>query len=87
MSSISSGNPYAAMYQAFETGGFDKDTPRHNPLDHTAGDDAETFDPTTQSWQPTQATGRGQFAPLGTPYREAIDFEIKSDGNGGWQRA
>ncbi|XVO85203.1 hypothetical protein ACQ9Y2_15655 [Pseudomonas palleroniana] len=87
MSSISGSNPYAAMYQAFEIAGFDKDTPRHNPLDQTAGDDAETFDPATQNWQPTRAIGGGQFAALGNAYREAIDFEIKSDGKGGWQRA
>jgi hypothetical protein len=56
-------------------------------LDSTAGDDAEVFDPNTQSWQPTQAAGNGQYAPLGDPYREAIDFEITPDNMGGWQRA
>ncbi len=67
-------------------GGYDNDSPRHNPLDSTAGDDAEVFDPNTQSWQPTQAAGNGQYAPLGDPYREAIDFEITPDNMGGWQR-
>jgi hypothetical protein len=66
---------------------IDNDSPRHNPLDSTAGDDAEVFDPNTQSWQPTQAAGNGQYAALGDPYREAIDFEITPDNMGGWQRA
>ncbi|PIB53272.1 hypothetical protein [Pseudomonas sp. 2822-17] len=66
---------------------IDNDKPMHNSLDKTAGDDAEMFDPATQSWQPTQAAGNGQYAPLGDPYREAIDFEIKSDNMGGWVRA
>jgi hypothetical protein len=66
---------------------IDNDQPRHIPLDDTAGDDAEVFDPNTQSWQPTQAAGKGQYTPLGDPYREPIDFEIKADNMGGWQRA
>lgn len=87
MSSIGGFNPFASMYQAFEIGGIDSDKPRHNPLDQSAGDDAEYFDYKTQSWQPTQSTGNGHYAPLGDPYREPIDFEIKADGEGGWQRA
>ncbi|MGY2272307.1 MULTISPECIES: hypothetical protein [Pseudomonas] len=86
MSSITGHNPYAAAYPAFATR-IDNDQPRHNPLDDTAGDDAEVFDPNNQSWQPTQTAGKGQHRPLGDPYREAIDFEIKADNMGGWQRA
>ncbi|WP_411380640.1 hypothetical protein [Pseudomonas sp. MPB26] len=86
MSSVTGFNPHLSAYQALATR-IDNDQPRHNPLDHTAGDDAEVFDPNTQSWQPTQAAGKGQYAPLGDPYREAIDFEIKADDMGGWQRA
>ncbi|MDR9878397.1 hypothetical protein RJC98_24715 [Pseudomonas allii] len=86
MSSINGFNPYTAAYQALATH-IDNDQPRHNPLDDTAGDDAEVFDPTTQSWQPTQAAGKGQHTPLGDPYREPIDFETKADNMGGWQRA
>ncbi|MEW5716571.1 MULTISPECIES: hypothetical protein [Pseudomonas] len=86
MSSINGFNPHAAMYQAVEIGGFDNDKPRHNPLDQTAGDDAEVFDPNTQSWQPTQAAGNGRYANLGDPYREAIDFEARPDNMGGWPR-
>lgn len=86
MSSIYGSNPYASAYQAFATQ-IDNDHPRKNPLDDTAGDDAEVFDPNTQSWQPTQAAGKGQHTNLGDPYREAIDFEIRADNMGGWQRA
>lgn len=48
-----------------------------NPLDQTAGDDAEFFDHETQYWQPTAADGRGVYKKLGEPYREAIDVELK----------
>ena len=86
MSSIGGLNPYASMYQAFEVAGIDNDKPRHNPLDQSAGDDAEYFDPDTQSWQPTQAAGNGQYASLGDPYREAIDFEISAGNMEGRQQ-
>ncbi|MBV4455226.1 MULTISPECIES: hypothetical protein [Pseudomonas] len=76
MSSINGLNPYLSAYQALATH-IDTDQPRHNPLDHTAGDDAEVFDPDTQSWQPTQAAGNGQSTALGDPYREAIDVEMR----------
>lgn len=66
---------------------IDNDNPMFNALDHTAGDDAEVFDPATQAWQPTQAAGNGRYSALGDPYREAIDFEIKADDMGGWQQA
>lgn len=65
---------------------IDNDTPLRNKMDDTAGDDAEVFDPETQTWQPTQALGEGLHANLGDAYREAIDFEIKADNMGGWQR-
>ncbi|NWC43964.1 hypothetical protein HX788_25130 [Pseudomonas edaphica] len=65
---------------------IDSDTPLRNKMDDTAGDDAEVFDPETQTWQPTQALGGGLHANLGDAYREAIDFEIKADNMGGWQR-
>lgn len=66
---------------------IDNDNPMLNPLDQTAGDDAEVFDHATQSWQPTQSAGDGQHKALGDPYHEAIDFEIKADDMGGWQQA
>ncbi|SFU46095.1 hypothetical protein [Pseudomonas sp. OV546] len=87
MSSINGFSPYAPMPPAFNIDRIDNDHPRHNPLDQTAGEDAEVFDPNTQTWQPTQASGNGRPMPLGDPYREAIDFEIRADDMGGWQRA
>lgn len=84
---ISAPAAYLSMLPAHQPNLIDNDKPRHNPLDKTAGDDAEVFDPNTQSWQPTQAAGNGRYANLGEPYREAIDFEIKADNVGGWQRA
>ena len=86
MSSINGFNPYASMAYSALQNKIDNDTPKHNPLDESAGDDAEFFDPETQSWQPTQAAGKGQYANFGNPYREAIDFEIKADNMGGWQQ-
>ncbi|MGY2374502.1 hypothetical protein ACW9IB_08335 [Pseudomonas sp. SDO524_S393] len=83
MSSINAFNPYSSMPYLMPQDTVDEKNPKHNPLDHTAGDDAEVFDPETQSWQPTQAVGKGRFTSLG----EAIDFEIKADNMGGWQRA
>jgi hypothetical protein len=57
-----------------------------NPLDHTAGDDAEYFSAETQEWQPTASDGKGSggYANLGDPYREPIDFEIVAGPNGDW---
>lgn len=78
---------YERFYKELEAEQFDNDTPMHNASDSTAGDDAEVFDPATQTWQPTQSAGNGQYTSLGDPYREAIDFEIKADNMGGWQRA
>lgn len=66
---------------------IDNDPPLRNKLDDTAGDDAEVFDPETHTWQPTRALGEGLHANLDDADREAIDFEIKSDNMGGWQRA
>lgn len=53
MSSVTGFNPHLSAYQALATR-IDNDQPRHNPLDHTAGDDAEVFAPNTQSWQSRQ---------------------------------
>ncbi|MGR3890072.1 hypothetical protein [Pseudomonas sp. 1152_12] len=75
------------LHKLFETAQIDNGDPVVNPIDQTAGDDAEVFDPATQYWQATQAAGNGQYTALGDPYREAIDFEIKADGMGGWQQA
>ena len=84
---ISAPAAYLSMLPAHHPNLIDNGKPRHNLLDKAAGDDAEVFDPNTQSWQPTQAAGNGRYAKLGEPYREAIDFEIKADDMGRSQRA
>lgn len=77
---------YGHPVERLEATRIDNDTPLRNKTDETAGDDAEVFDAETQTWQPTQALGEGLHANLGDAYREAIDFEIKADNMGGWQR-
>lgn len=43
MSSINGFSHHAANYQAIQIEGFDSDKPKHNPLDKTAGHDAEVI--------------------------------------------
>lgn len=78
MSSINGYTPSSSMFPPQQPGRIDYDKPMHNPLDQTAGDDAEEFDAETQTWQPTKALGNGRYSALGDPYREPIDFEIKA---------
>ncbi|WP_159955517.1 hypothetical protein [Pseudomonas sp. R76] len=66
------------IHNQLEPTDIDIDKPRINPNDEDAGNDAEIFDPATQTWQPTQNAGDGQYKPLGDPYREAIDYEAKA---------
>lgn len=78
MSSINGLRQVSLPYQSLQLP-IDNDRPRRNPLDNTAGDDAEFFDPNTQSWQATKALGEGRFTHHGDPYREPIDFEMRAN--------
>ena len=148
MSSINGSVPFIPAYQPVEKGHIDNDKPKQNPLDKTAGEDAEVFTgkntgisagdesrahairnqlaqtflasdekPVDNSLVPERQSAAdllptdkknidNSLIPERPPAadllpsdkkpidnslvsakRDAIDFEIKSDGNGGWIKA
>lgn len=126
MSSINGSVPFIPAYQPVEKGHIDNDKPKQNPLDKTAGEDAEVFTgkntgisagdesrahairnrlaqtflasdekPVDNSLIPERPPAADLLPSDKKPIdnslvsakRDAIDFEIKSDGNGGWVKA
>lgn len=66
---------------------YNTDTPRPNPLDTVDPNDIEIFIPHDERWISLATQETNESTNKKDDKAEPMDFEIKSDGKGGWQKA